>query len=542
MHFARRFRDWFGRKVEARLGGYVHRVATPEPDRPERYEEAGPRVAVVGGGLAGLTAASTLAERGAQVVVFEKHPYLGGKIGGWREPHPSLTGGPDADLPVDHGFHAVFGHYHNVKALLRRLDVADRFEPIDEYLIVRPDGRRISFRDDALPPILNVLDLGRQGFWKLRQVFPPGGHLWKLERFLRYHPEDTFRADDERSFGWFMDKAEMPEEMVLLFASFARAFFSDPEKLSLAELVKSFHFYYLSHDHGLQFEYLRGGYEAAWLNPWRDRIEAHGGEVRLDAGVDRIERRGAAFLVDGERFDRVVLAADINGARAIVDRSPDLQRDAPALAESVHRLRSGQRYAVVRLYFDRQAEDPTLPPYLMTDRVELLDSITFLHRTDPELAAWAGDARGAYELHCYALPEGFPEDRVADAMTAELRGFLPGLAGATLLHRHVQLRDDFTAFHVGLAKHRPGIETSIEGLVLAGDWLRLPSPAMLMEAAVTSGLLAANALLAQDGLRRVAVDSVPLRGMFAFRPVPAEAASPRRVPPSREDAAPMELR
>jgi hypothetical protein len=40
---------------------------------------------------------------------------------------------------------------------------------------------------------------------------------------------------------------------------------------------------------------------------------------------------------------------------------------------------------------------------------------------------------------------------------------------------------------------------------------------MLMEGAFTSGLLAANALLRRDGLREVAVDTVPLRGLLAYR-------------------------
>jgi isorenieratene synthase len=54
--------------------------------------------------------------------------------------------------------------------------------------------------------------------------------------------------------------------------------------------------------------------------------------------------------------------------------------------------------------------------------------------------------------------------------------------------------------------------------VLAGDWIALPVPAMLMEAAVTSGLAAANAILRQEGVREEPVYSVPLRGLLARSP------------------------
>jgi isorenieratene synthase len=46
----------------------------------------------------------------------------------------------------------------------------------------------------------------------------------------------------------------------------------------------------------------------------------------------------------------------------------------------------------------------------------------------------------------------------------------------------------------------------------------LPLPAMLMEAAVTSGLAAANAILRQEGVREEPVYSVPLRGLLARSP------------------------
>ena len=119
----------------------------------------------------------------------------------------------------------------------------------------------------------------------------------------------------------------------------------------------------------------------------------------------------------------------------------------------------------------------------------------------------------------YALTSAAPDEAaVRAALRPELDHFFPALKGAAILHEHLQVRSDFTALHVGMRSQRPGVESKVKGLALAGDWVALPTPAMLMEAAHTSGLLAANALCRDHGLREFPVFTVPLRGVLARRP------------------------
>jgi isorenieratene synthase len=101
---------------------------------------------------------------------------------------------------------------------------------------------------------------------------------------------------------------------------------------------------------------------------------------------------------------------------------------------------------------------------------------------------------------------------------------VPAAKGATIVHEHLQIRRDFPAFHVGMAKHRPGVVSGVPRLLFAGDWVDLPWPMMLMEAACTSGLVAANEVLAAAGLRRERIDSVPERGLLARVPERRRAA------------------
>src|SRR6185369_16202073 len=77
------------------------------------------RVAVLGGGVAGLTAAHELAERGFEVTVYEARDRLGGKAR--SIPVPGSGTGGRADLPGEHGFRFFPGFYKHVTDTMRRI-------------------------------------------------------------------------------------------------------------------------------------------------------------------------------------------------------------------------------------------------------------------------------------------------------------------------------------------------------------------------------------------------------------------------------------
>jgi isorenieratene synthase len=497
-------RSWAARAIVRRLGGYRQRLHAPDPQRPERIEQAR-RVAVVGGGIAGLSAAAMLAERGFAVTLFERQAHLGGKIGAWSETLPD--GRP---ATVEHGFHAFFGHYYNLDAWLSEIGVDPVLAPIGDYVILTRDGRRLSFGTKRQAPGLNLLDLGRRGLFRFRDVMRRQTGE-RLRPMLQYDRARTFADFDEMSFETFATQAKLPADLRLVFNSFARAFFSDHDRLSTAELIKSFHFYYLSHDLGLDYRYLRGDYARDLLQPIEAHCEGHGAQLRRGEGVRRIERDGDAFVVRGRRFDEVVMATDVRATREILEQSPAVCAADPKLIEDLQHLPRGQRYSVLRLWLDR-ASPEDLPVFVATERDRALDAIAFVDRIS-EGAAAAG--HGVVELHCYAVPDDMSDGQVRDAMLDDLRRVLPSLGRARILREHLQVRDDFTAFHVGLHRHRPGWVTAMPGLYLAGDWVALPTPAMLMEAAHTSARLAVNAICDRAGVRTFPIDTVPCRGVLA---------------------------
>lgn len=498
--------------IRRRLQGYRVAVTRPDAKLPERLSTSC-RVAVVGGGLAGLAAASTLAERGFAVTLFEAKGHLGGKIGAWRASLPS-----GEEVWVSHGFHAFFRHYYNLNSWLERLGLLRGFRAIDDYLILSQTGEETRFRDLERTPALNLVALAFRGVYRFREVlFGPARDLMGV--FLEYDEATTFARLDRYSLADFDRLAALPPGLKLSFRTFARAFFAEEDKVSLAELVKSFHFYYLSHDHGLIYDYPEREYEVALLAPIRRHLESLGVELRLSTPVQTLVRNEQGTLVNGEAFDKLVVAADAAAANRLLSTAQGFP--AGPWQAQLAELRAGQRYAVLRLFLDRDVR-AGLPYFVVTDRLRLLDAVTLYHRLEQESAEWVQRRGGGavIELHSYAVPDALADEEVKPALIQELLHFFPELQGFELLGEVFQLPRDFTAFHRGLFAARPPSDSGVKGLWFAGDWVKLPFPAMLLEAAFSSGLVAANGILAEEGLSPAPIDSVPPRGLMAGMPEP----------------------
>ena len=128
---------------------------------------------------------------------------------------------------------------------------------------------------------------------------------------------------------------------------------------------------------------------------------------------------------------------------------------------------------------------------------------------------------GIFELHTYILPDGMTgEEEVKAAMLEEFYHYFPEMEGMEIKHEYLQLRNDFTGYHTGQYADRPTTKTDIPGLFLAGDWVKMNNCTMLMEAAYTSGALAANAILESEALQTNQLESVPLKGLLAFSHFP----------------------
>ena len=147
------------------------------------------RVAILGGGVAGLTAAHELAERGFDVVVLESRDIPGGKARSLPVPG-SATGGR-ADLPAEHGFRFFPGFYQHIPDTMRRIpagpkSVFDHLIGADAILLAQAGGRNEIIAPAHAAESLD--DLAVLSTFLLEVMtglgMTPADHAWLMDRLL----------------------------------------------------------------------------------------------------------------------------------------------------------------------------------------------------------------------------------------------------------------------------------------------------------------------------------------------------------------------
>ncbi|MFD7629673.1 FAD-dependent oxidoreductase [Streptomyces sp. NPDC059851] len=496
-----------GRDRLARLLPAPPGAVRADPARP-------PHAAVVGGGIAGLTAATALTERGVRVTVYEREAVLGGRLAGWRT---RLADG--STVTMSRGFHAFFRQYYNLRALLRRTDPAlSRLTGLPDYPLRRAGGGGDSFRHVPRTPPLSAL-----GFVALSRSF----RVRDLARInaraalplLDVRVPDVYDHLDRTSAHDLLEAIRFPAAARhLAFEVFSRSFFADPRRLSAAEMALMFHVYFLGSSEGLLFDVPDEPFPQALWEPLAGYLNRLGAELRTSTAVESVAARpGGGFTVAGggseEHCDAVVLAMDPRGLGAVVARSGTLG-DGP-WRERVARLRPAPPFLVSRLWLDRPVRGDR-PGFLGTSGYGPLDNISVLNRWEGEAARWAARTGGSVvELHAYALPGDTDREVRQKELLGQLHRIYPETRPARVVDARHEWRADCPLFPVGGYDDRPTVRTPTPGLVVAGDGVRTGLPVALMERAATSGFLAANALLGSWGLRGHPLWTVPDRGRSA---------------------------
>ncbi len=502
----------------------VHPAAPGSPDAGALSSR--PRAVVVGAGIAGLTAATALAERGVTVDVVEREEYLGGRVGGWTERPGDLEG---AALAMNRGFHAFFRQYYNLRALLSRVDPQLRMlAPVSDYPLIDGAGRRDTFRGLPRTPPWNALAFA------LRSPTFRLGDLARINAraaapLAAVSVPGIYRRLDHIDAETFLKAINFPESARhLAFEVFSRSFFAEPTQLSAAELATMFHIYFLGSSEGLIFDVATANFDAGLWNPLRDYLSGRGVRVHLGARVSRVDPgAGKTFAVhtdSGERFDAdaVVLALDVGGLQQVVAASPGLGDG--AWRDRIRQLRTAPSFVVHRLWLDRPVAGHR-PPFLGTAGHPPVDNISVLERYEREAAQWAREHGGSVvELHSYAATS----ETSAAAGVGRLHKLYPETAAARVVHERELRRSDCPLFAPGTYFRRPTVATPQPGLALAGDGIRVDLPVALMERAATTGWSAANRLLASWGLAGHELRTVPTRGRSALLRSLAERQGRRR--------------
>ncbi len=482
-------------------GGHV----TPAPART---------AVVIGGGIAGVAAATVLAERGVATTVLEREPALGGRAG--AAPLRLASG---ETVQMERGFHAFFRQYYNLRNLLRRVSPElDILAPLDDYPVLGPHGQRQSLADIPRTPPWNIVTLTRRTPELTLPALARVG-LREALSMLAFDIDRTYRRHDHRTAAEYLDALRFPPAARrMLFDVFAHSFFNPEGGMSAAELLMMFHFYFTGSREGLIFDVARAPFSTAIWQPLQRYLANLGARVATGTAARAVRRAQGGWEVETGGAQRasfaaeaVVLALDVAGLQRLLPHTPF--RDG-AWADSLASLATTLPFAVWRLWLDT----PTAPgraPFAGTAGVPLLDNISLFHLFEDESRAWARAHHGSVvELHAYAVPETASEADIRAALLRGLHRLYPETRPARVVDDAFLLRRDCPAFGPGSHARRPGVATPHPGLYLAGDYVRIDQPSALMERAAATGISAANAILRRWHLPPEPVASVRRTGIL----------------------------
>jgi squalene-associated FAD-dependent desaturase len=401
------------------------------------------KVAVVGGGLAGLSAALELVDAGHEVELREARPTLGGAV----QTLPRREGDPEP--PPDNGQHIALGCFTEYRQFLERIGEEGSLRRLRlELPVIDERGRTASIT----PSPLALLRYGH---------LPLGDRLRILRALARWgDSRGTTFADALRARG------QSQRAIDRFWDVFIRPALNLRSEEASAE----------AGDFTVRTALLGDRRDSDLLLPTKPLGEMHGDAAgrALRAGGARVRTGARVERLDGLDAEAVVVAVPPREcARLLAEPEPVLE-DSPIV--SVH------------VWFDRVLLPHPLAALLGSDAHWVFDRGA-LTGHEPE--------RGQYLT---VVSSGAPElmevrgRELVDHIAGELTG---RLGPAEVLWSRISREPAATiAVRPGSERYRPGPQTARPNVTRAGAWTGTGWPAT-MEGAVRSGLAAARALTAQ---------------------------------------------
>ncbi|MFI7407815.1 hydroxysqualene dehydroxylase HpnE [Streptomyces sp. NPDC049627] len=441
---------------------------------------------VIGGGLAGITAALALADAGVRVTLIEGRPRLGGLAFSFQR----------GELTVDNGQHVYLRCCTAYRWFLDRIEGA-ALAPLQDRLdvpvldVARPEGRRLGrLRRDALPVPLHLgRSLATYPHLSLADRAKVGRAALALKGLDLADP-----ALDTQDFGsWLAAHGQSARAVEALWDLVGVATLNavaGDASLGLAAMVFKT---------GLLSD--PGAADIGWarvpLGDLHDRLA----RKALDSAGVRIEVRTRVTSISPAE----------NGRWSVQVPGETLHTDAVVLAvaqrEAYDLLPAGALDAPEQLLEIGTA--PILNVHVVYDRKVLSRPFFAALGTPVQWVFDRTDASGLRDGQYLALSQSAAQDEIDEPVAALRERYLPELERLLPRARGADVKDFFVtrertatfAPTPGVGRLRPGARTKAPGLYLAGAWTATGWPAT-MESAVRSGVSAAGAALSALGRPR----------------------------------------
>jgi 15-cis-phytoene desaturase len=275
------------------------------------------KVVVLGGGVAGLSAAHELMERGFAVTVYECKSIPGGKARSMPVPNSGKQG--RLDLPGEHGFRFFPKFYKHITDTMKRIPYGTNENGVYDNLV---EGSELgmAFFDQPMIPFLTEFPKSITD-WKtlLKSLFD--NHLGLSEQDVEHYVSrlwqvitscDERRLLDYQRIAWwdFIEGDKQSEAFRRVFAGLTRilvAAKSREANTCTIGTVGATLMLDMAMPGSSADRLLCGPTNDVWINPWLDYLQANGVEYHLQAKVDYIhctngQIQGAAITENGRTF------------------------------------------------------------------------------------------------------------------------------------------------------------------------------------------------------------------------------------------------
>ncbi len=439
-------------------------------------------VVVVGGGLSGLAAGVTLASRGIPVHLLEQKPYLGGRAYSFVD---ATTGDT-----VDNGQHLLIAGYDRTMAFLRRVGASDRVAVQPRPLIAfhHPERGFTRLSLPLLPPPANfaagILASSIVGFPDRLRLVRAGIALRRVDE----------RSLADRTIAQWLDGiGQTGEARRCLWEPLAVSIMNErSERASALLFVRSLRQAFFGSTNGAALVFPRTGLSELFADPARRYIEQRGGKVSLSADVAELVTAGACVTgVRTRRNEEHAASACI----VAVPRAGALQLLPRGASRSLPAEEGGERgsspIVSIHLWFPEPFMEESFVG-LIGKRIQWIFNRRLL----------AGSRRGGEHLSTVISAAygfvGLGNEELVRIAVDDIRsvyGERVPMPQHSLVIREKKATESFAP---SMEAARPGAETEMPNLFLAGDWTATGLPATI-EGAIRSGEKAGELASARSG-------------------------------------------
>ena len=437
---------------------------------------------VLGGGLAGLSAAHRLLERGYGVTLVEKRPFLGGRAFSFYD--------RDVDCEVDNGQHIFMGCFTYYLDFLRALGTIDKtFLQTTLRAEVVLNGKRGVLSSTPLLGPLHLVPsfLGYPHLGPLDKVLAVYGLLRaKLTNRSRHRDE----LDRLTFYQWLRNHRQTERAIDNLWNLIILPALNDDIRHVSADMgLMMIQEGLLKRPSDTAIGFSRVGLTSVAGDPAGRFIEERGGRLLMGRGAKRLRvedgRVSTLELADGS-----LLTADayVSGlpSDVLLDMLPPELTDGEFFSGSSHL--SSAPIVGVHIWYDRTIMEQDFVAFLDSP-VQWVFNKTLIEGSDGQ----------AGQHVCISISGAWdyvdrPKEEVRDLFIREMERLFPRSRDARI-QKSLVIKQPQATFRSlpGAARHRPPQVTPVSNLYLAGDWTDTGWPST-MEGAVRSGVLAAEAL------------------------------------------------